>query len=105
MVHGLNFNLALNGHNFNWLTVARANSLVAPLQAMAGGIASNAWKHAYIMPKTAQAVAVLMQTSSYSARALGLMFAEIKTNYKTMWPSSAWGPTTLLSGGQVLMLG
>ncbi|KDD73616.1 hypothetical protein H632_c1998p0, partial [Helicosporidium sp. ATCC 50920] len=100
MIHGLMFNLLLKSHNFDWLNIARANALVAPLQAEDETFATNAWKHSYIMPSVAPTVAVTLQSASFSARALAGINSYVQANVNTMWPASTWGPVSILNGAQ-----
>ncbi|KDD74875.1 hypothetical protein H632_c1017p0, partial [Helicosporidium sp. ATCC 50920] len=105
MVHGLNINLLLKAHDMDWLTLPRAFDLVVPLQAMSETIASNVWKHTYVMPNLPARVVATIQTASFSARALAEINSQIKDNSAEIWPVSVWGATTILPGAQVIMLG
>ncbi|KDD71582.1 hypothetical protein H632_c4751p0, partial [Helicosporidium sp. ATCC 50920] len=100
MIHGLNLNLLLQARTMNWLTLARANNMLKPLQNAQGTIASNLWKHAFVMPKKSARVCATMQTASLSARALASLNAQIKAKSAFMWPASVWGPNSVLPGTQ-----
>ncbi|KDD76270.1 hypothetical protein H632_c290p0, partial [Helicosporidium sp. ATCC 50920] len=88
MVHGLNFNLLLQTRTMEWLTLARANNLLKPLQAMSGTEATNMWKHAYVMPQVASRAAAIVQSASLSVRTLAQINAQVKSNTQELWPVS-----------------
>ncbi|KDD76287.1 hypothetical protein H632_c283p0, partial [Helicosporidium sp. ATCC 50920] len=101
MVHGLNFNLLLHSRSTAWLSLPRANAMVAPLQPIPGTAANNLWKHAYVMPRVAARAVATIQTASLSARTLAQVNAQVKTNTHTLWPASVWGPVSILPGAQL----
>ncbi|KDD73833.1 hypothetical protein H632_c1800p0 [Helicosporidium sp. ATCC 50920] len=78
MVHGLNFNLLLQARTFSWLTVPRADALLAPLSSLNKVVANNAWKHAYVVANKSQRVAVTIQSADYSAATLAALNTKIK---------------------------
>lgn len=68
---------------------APSQSSFSPLFAATDTLATNMWKHAYVVPSVAARVVATIQTASFSARALGDVNAQIKV-WRGPWRAVRW---------------
>ncbi|KDD71920.1 hypothetical protein H632_c4164p0, partial [Helicosporidium sp. ATCC 50920] len=106
VVYGLQMNLHLEEHTFEWLTLARAKALLLPFVGLPGVVATNMWKHAYVPDiNGASTVIATIQCAGFSPSQLQSIIGQVEDNVETIWPADLWGRIALMSGSQVALLG
>ncbi|KDD72312.1 hypothetical protein H632_c3531p0, partial [Helicosporidium sp. ATCC 50920] len=106
IVYGLQLNLHLEEHTFDWLTLDRARALLLPFVGQPGVVATNMWKHAYVpdVNGTSSVIATI-QCAGFSSSQLQSIIGQIEGNTETIWPTDVWGRTTLMTNNLVVLLG